>query len=534
MFEIDQGLHQVPDLHEPGAGESVQQVQACASGIHLRYSYGNRNREGFSDQQCALLDEQRLLWNDLVVIHNDYIQAIKNESIEPPLQSELYRLRRIALAAHKENPSENTSKALFSASRNWRKSMTELLKGKPELAATFYRRMSECGKNSGIFWHNKGAVLESFMAAHKKLFVALSYMQKRSNNQMGKIEGNFAFRFQKPVHVARLFDESLPVEIKIDTANPKFARLLLPIDSVSHGQYTVGEFEFTLHRPLPLDAQIKVINVSGRFEGAQWREAVSFLFLTNHPAQTSPKPPGDIGIDFGWRMTSRGLRVATAAIGSDFESLHLPPAWVADMDYVADLDEQLDQDAAVAWSKDGNTDIARWFILEKMESKFEPHSYTLAWLKASAAMRAERKNKRARLERERKDIYWQFASRLVKVTDNIHIEKLNLVPMAKAGSKQGPEQRKQQGWAAISILIDVIKSAAVKAGTKVVPVEAYDTSRMHHLCKHINPISSKAFLTCAGCQLEYDPDENAALNIRSAGNNNNRNRHEETAKLSIC
>lgn len=465
------------------------------SGRFLRFHYGSHFRSGFNAEQRLLIENRNRAWNTLAIATNTHIKRLEHDLVQcsPALASVQTRLCT--------DPSRQNKIA-------WRAVLNEL---RPKINAadpTLNKTIAAIVSSSGIWWQNRDSLYADFV---RVLRTNKNYLNEIRLKQRDDCRGNFNYRFQKPVKMADLISGRLPVQI---TCEGKHAIIRMPVHADGAGQYRFGQWPFTWHRDLPMDCLVRGINVIGRMVGAEWRLSVSILIeepITIRKFESKRRA----GVDVGWRLGPTGLRVATAVIDNEFQDLSLSSKWIEGMDYVFEIDEKLTESGKQAWINMGFTSgFPGWMAAEHA---LKSHDGAGAeWLKNSFNLRRERRNKLARLERERLDIYRKFAAMLAQSCDIIHIEKLDLRRLLDNDSKQSPQRKQQQRYAAVSILHECVDHASQRTGVALQRVDAYETTTEHIACGFINKPTREQMIACKGCGVLYDQDSNAALNIAAS------------------
>jgi len=449
--------------------------------LYFRVNMGSHLRDRLPLQANNLLLARQEVWNRLVGIFNLHI----------------VRVREQIYSAHPQ------AHAILTTSKPGSSQWFEAIKGVRQLIRDadpdLNAKISSVLSSAPIWWQNKDELYADFIRAVRTNKYRLKPLQTRSS--AGGF-GGFNYRFQHAVRMEQLLNGSLPVKI---VQQGRHGTLTMPIHASSHGQYITIEVPFTIHRDIH-DRQIHGVKLICRKEGAQRRTIVSFLTSVPTPAINLANRSIIASIDMGWRITTKGMRVATACLDDGyFEELVLPAAWVLDMDYLSDLDRHL------------TTQAREYALIHKLP---EPSSWGVIkdfnglwgeWGKQTQSMRNEYRNKQAKLVRERHDIYHQFSARLATAADVVLIESLNLKAMQLPTANQGPDQKRQQRMAAVTVLQNALENACRKRGKKLEKVKAYNSSTIHVSCGHKNQSSRTNDIRCAGCGERYDQDRNAAL-----------------------
>lgn len=444
-----------------------------------RYAYGSCERNGFEDRVKTVLNE---LWAARTLCDATYNQWLRSIDVPGSLKALGKKRQRLA---RQGNASKELDQQWYALRRESQGAIDQ-----KALWASINRALSP------LWWQWRNIVFREMRQRLRLPIYNLAPVSIR-NRPQNDSEGSVVYLFPRPVTIDRLLSGKTPVLLD---CNGRHARLTMPV-ARQEKQYQTCSWDFTLHRPLPIDAKVYEVAVSGSLQSGQWRLGVSFLlelpdtekvpvdrvaayyttskhYICGH--ENLVTRAGDIvcagckqsydrdenaalwlrgtddgiGVDVGWRMTRQGLRVATAAIDeSRFESLHLSPAWILQWDYVEDLDAALNESALLVDPALASRRIP-WMDLERGVTPA-----ALTWKEETFSKRQERRAKRLRLERWRLHLYRDFARRLAALGRPVRLEKLNLKNMMRADSRQGPAQKQQQQMAAVSELQRVIEEA---------------------------------------------------------------------------
>lgn len=203
---------------------------------------------------------------------------------------------------------------------------SETFKNDPETLAIAERTKAlqkQAYAESPAFWGTKVAVIKSLEQMHKG---APPQFQRWSGN------GRLAVQLQR---VTKTIKQGLPANelplgrcklVKMLAVPPEafsrkkkffplqYSQVTLRVGTDENGQPITAIFPIRIHKPFPPDAVIKWIYVHMRTYGTQTRWYVSFSLTTTAPVRKPRAAEGHdttVGVDVGWRLTERGLRVAT-------------------------------------------------------------------------------------------------------------------------------------------------------------------------------------------------------------------------------
>ena len=451
------------------------------SRLYFRINMGSHIHSPLPEIASNLLLARQGVWNHLVGVFNQHIGTLREQiSVQHP---------EVHLKLTSCTPQ---SAQWFEAIKDVR---AHIRSADVDLNAKIAKILSE----APIWWQNKDELYADFIRAVRTNKYRLKPLHTRSGNGG---YGGFNYRFQNPVNASQILDGSLPVKIRQEG---RHGELTMPIHASGHGEYVTIQIPFTIHRDLT-NYLIHGLKLICRKEGAQRKTYVSFLTSGPAPCNKVGDRPVIASVDMGWRITGSGMRVATACLDDGyFEELVLPAAWVLDMDYLADLSRHITGVAKEFALVHKLPAPVSWMAIRDFDGHWDQ------WGKQTQSMRNEYNNKQARLIRERLDIYHQFSARLAIAADVILIEDLNLKAMLLPTSDQGPEQKRQQRMAAVTVMQNTLENACRKRGKLFKQVKAYNSSTIHIECGHKNKPSRTNDICCGGCGEHYDQDRNAAL-----------------------
>ena len=472
------------------------------SNMHRRFTYGTPTRDGFDSVCLPVLEKHRQLFNAYVLVHNHYLDSVTD---------------RIGVGYPREGEDINTARKAWHAAARTHRDDPFILAARATL------RASVTGLGSDVFWHNRRALWEQFFKLHLIATRDLIRLAPRPASVTSRIKGFFTFKFKHPVMPETLLVDSMPSEppsrgghvLICCPTGSKHAVVRIPIDQAAAGApYTYHDFAFVMHRPLPQDCKVHSITVSAYPHGATWRLQVSFLLNLPVPAANFDVQAPLASIDVGWRMTPDGLLVATTLIGDKLSRLVLPLAIVADFAYLENIEAELSRTARAAAGP--QLAFSGWRALLRTAHTPASTSELKLWAHTTRPMRHEALNLRARLARERLDLYRHYAAAVTSLSSAVAVEKLNLRKWsASTDQAPPPVHQSQKAMAAVSDLLRCLREACECTQRPFLLVPPQNTTRQHYACGHINSAatSASAAVHCAGCGQTYDPDENAARQI---------------------
>ncbi|ABL01400.1 zinc ribbon domain-containing protein [Pelobacter propionicus] len=428
--------------------------------------------------------------------------------------------------------------------------------------------------NSGLWWGNYNAVLESYKKARIKALkdgAELKYHRfdgsGRFTNQIqggmsvqDLLEGNRNVASLRLVSSGELGDISGKKPPSLDLQSVGSRRdsreygilaitLYTGTDEQSKKFRRTLSFPVILHRPLPEGATLKSLSVHRKRVGTDFVWSVVFTFTTDCPTYDQRSSTGNrCGLNLGWKkQAGGGLRVATIYDGSDARHITLPQAIIDGLDYVnGDLQGRIDSAANEnhAWLLEqwGGDELPE--SLQELRSMLRrskrPHpakfaKAVIAWRnypeylgdardeaeqrrKATKRLTIEMAHKREKLLRRRMDFYRNTAKQLTSVYDVICLDKMDLRRLALLEKGDGtPNEltkiaRKQRQQAAISELRECLSKAAAKNGTQIEQVSTASSATCS-ACKGKMEQVDGIMWRCRECRALVDQDINAAANL---------------------
>ena len=324
-----------------------------------------------------------------------------------------------------------------------------------------------------------------------------------------------------------------------------------------------ANFDLVMHRPIPEGAQINNAKLMRRRVGDKFKYTVNFSVRVPD-AKPAPVRSGAIGVDIGFRYlpdedTIRAAMIGGTAQAFPFEEVALPKAYVDRIDYIETLQSKLDDNAAKLGKaikpllKAGAVlpdDHPRYRFVRSIAvapanvtMSFEKAYKLGAWLKhepdalPSAVVEPvmdwwDRNSRRYRemhhLRKKtlgwRKERYRILAARLVSHGLPIGVEEIDLRQFAEtkdADNKLSNTARGQRFLVSNSELIGAIKNAAEREGIPFLRVSARNTSKTCSACGDVNgALKAELEWSCPSCGVVHDRDQNAAVNIARAAEEN--------------
>jgi hypothetical protein len=322
-------------------------------------------------------------------------------------------------------------------------------------------------------------------------------------------------------------------------------------------------FPLLLDRPLPKDgmvAEIRVVRDRGKHVGT---EAWSVIFVVLEPAPEehlySSTP---VGIDIGWRLRPRGVRVAAVHVDGHDAELVLSYE-MADKDQFgrdrhgivghfqhadglrglldakhneirARLSAYWAEQPPPDWITQATANMALWrstrhlaqlvdrWSHERYDGDETAHAAAAAWVEENAHIHDYANGARRRALAQRTDTYRKWAARIADLRRPIVVEDMDLRSLtARTEDEQELPQpvRRMRHQVAPGMLLQAIQNAARHRGVPVIKVQPANTSRVCPGCggKLVVDDPGDLFRACAACGTIWDQDYAAARNLVARG-----------------
>lgn len=207
-------------------------------------------------------------------------------------------------------------------------------------------KIKEARQQSGCFWSNYNAVLDSFNVARAKALKEGAEL--RFHPFTG--EGRLVNQIQGGMTVEQLLaGEHSQVKLKLTGERQGRKEGILTVtaftgrDTFEKPMRRNVDFPIVFHRPFPSETVIKSVVVNIRKVAGKFRYSVTFTCR----APENGEPASGMaaaGVNLGWKQVHGGLRVATAVYSDRSTPVHLvlPTEWTDKMKHVRDLQGQLD------------------------------------------------------------------------------------------------------------------------------------------------------------------------------------------------
>lgn len=427
--------------------------------------------------------------------------------------------------------------------------------------------IKEARQNSGLWWGNYNAVADSFNTARVRA------MKTNAELKFHRFDGSgrFTMQIQGGVDAPDLFNSKRSDVFIQLMAKEEFAA------SINRGhkqgaiitnnkQRQQGILYFTIytskdenrqlirhylkipvifHRPIPEQAKIKLITLKRKRIATNYEWSVTFTATTTDPSNEKQYNSGlTCAINFGWKNTKEGMRVATIQ-GNDNNIYHinLPERTIERLNHTKELQSRIDimTNENFEWfftvSKDLDMPDTLKEAFNKLKRAKKPHPdlfarFVIEWRKQFRDINPEllkhaetrRKNcKRVELEmknlkdktlKDRLNFYKIEAKKIAERYSIIILEKMKISELAKLEKEDGSptelsdKARSQRQSAAVSTLREWIILMAEKHSSKVEILTTKSTT-ICHKCGSAVERQASVICKCDKCGASWDQDENA-------------------------
>lgn len=539
----------------------------------IAWAYGMFRPTDWGPDCDAEMQRMNALWNKLVEIDRaisaSYREMIAG-ALDPAIAAErnalLARLDELKAernkrhaAARKKVPTPDLDAEIETARAQYRESKERYAAAKAAarvktaaaaraLEQSRQAQVKLARQESGCYWGNYNAVINSFDGARQKILKAGGELHFRKFDGTGRIVN----QIQGGITVDALFaGTNSQVQLRPATAAEWPKRRLRPQAHIlTANVFTTARkprhvsWPLILDRPFPQDAIIKEVHIVRRKD--EW--TVSFSLAARMPA---PIPAGAAcGMDIGWRRLNDGIRVATLINDrGERDFVVLPEAIVSGFRYLDELASRRDTRLngliamlrALPWAEAppalGDTAkamlgaprlsaraLARLEALWAGASEWRRDAYEMLHEQLTNPYDSDRRDwkestgLRQRLLRARRDHYRIEAKRIAGRYGLIGGEKLSISSMSAVENNPTPEpSRWYRKVAAPAEFIGALKWAVKKAGGRYYEHEGPSTWICHE-CGVVQAPRDPAALvaTCPACNAVWDQDVNAAANLLAA------------------
>lgn len=456
--------------------------------------------------------------------------------------------------------------------RKWRKHFWEALSQWRKVNKDYLTMVGSCRKedakrirqDSGLYWGNYLRVQDDFDRAllqsrktnnqlrpsdpSRESGVLTVQIQRTASGLGATIEEIFAGK----VNHFRIGTVNLNQATRGDRRRASRTFLDMRVDAMGHRLIV----PLVLHRLPPPGSRIKRAQLVWRKDGGQIRWKLCMTVSMDKPVPEPHVSTTAVGVDLGWRLQAdRGLLVATLVSGPEEHPrrLILPSYWMSGMDQVERLRSHLDsltQEVAALVHQRGELHPMWWYFQEwrpglgvaviktrelhdlirrlYLDAKAEGALIDLPeeiafWYARYRHLNLWRENLWAKLLRQRKELYRQWAREIATEHSVIVLEKFNLADVARSRKGKRPTAtedalplavRAQRQRACVHLLRKEIVHQAAKRNSKVVEASGPSTRTCSVCGAKVEPPSpSDRVWKCDACGALWDQDINAARNL---------------------
>ncbi len=593
--------------------------------MYRAYEYGCLAPTVGEDVLVAEIERRNALWNELVEIDREDRRNYRTETALPEdllmedlkahnkgLCDEIRARRKSVKAAKLAKRLPRSAKAdvagLIAEVKDIKakmKALTPVLKEKREAVKAQHKReiealnkkrmaaVSRVAHASGLWWGNREEVVNSYVAAR-----SLTLKQRKElqiHESAG--EGKCGVRFQYGLPVSEVFGNDTRLQIdpvaKDAWTHPVRAerrrlcrtKIRLRVRS-ENGKPLWVELPMVMHRSLPENGRIQTACVlreavkgtkyQYRKDGSEYdfKYGYKVVLVVDEPSQAprNARNNGIVGVDLGWRLTQKGLRVAYwygegenavqfprvirkyVRLDADMRSgeLFIPSAMLAQFAKCKDLESIRDkhfndakatlqtwmkaQPTVPDWLRKATEGLPYWpsrnrllrVVHEWDKNRFpgdhEIVAYLKEWQTRQNHLNNWRLNLDSQLRRRRREVYRLFALSIARTYYEVVLEQLDLTEMqVKPPAEDGPRMvlpaDHQRTIAAVSTLRNAIFTTCLRDGVALRFVEAPFTTQECSFCGHTEKFDAANHIhrTCPECDSLWDQDWNAAKNLVARG-----------------
>jgi Putative transposase DNA-binding domain len=419
------------------------------------------------------------------------------------------------------------------------------------------RRIAEAQTSTGLYYANRDEIRHTYELARAQAMRQGRHLRPQSWDETGRIKVQFQ-RGGLPVPKAFLKNGRLQIDPVADAAwgSPRSlrrrltqTRIRIRVNANEDRSPVWISVPAVLHRPLPADGMIRAVSFIRERVGLSWRYRVLFTVLETSPNTSSLD--NAVGVDLGWRLTSKGLRVAywTDEDGQMGE-LVLPTTDLCEFKRIGSLQATIiaalkkTQALVSAFiARHPMPDDLRHSAEEALRSlsprafiglfeewkrhRFAGDRYVFTklrnWYKQHVHLWTWQANLRDQLLRRRRELYRRFAANLSARYGKIFVNDFQLRNVTVRLIASDPVviqgQRQHRFIAGISVLCQILQSACEKRGAFFKRVKFKGATKSCHVCGAIDDWNPRTSLThtCSKCGQSWDQDYNAAMHALKHG-----------------
>jgi hypothetical protein len=169
---------------------------------------------------------------------------------------------------------------------------------------------------STLYWANKEEIINNYELARKRAMRVNTELKFHRFTGEGKV----TVRFQKGLPIPEVFGTNTCLQIDpvpdeawqhpTRAVRRKMSRtnIRLRVKSDEYRKPVWIELPMVMHRPIPLESEIRSASIVRERVGRSWRYKVVITATLGEGIKAHGK--GAVGIDLGWRMVNDGMRVA--------------------------------------------------------------------------------------------------------------------------------------------------------------------------------------------------------------------------------
>jgi hypothetical protein len=544
------------------------------------YKYGIKPPADFGDDCLDELRRMNTFWNKLVELDRERETAFRNlcrswspeyatamdriDALKPPID-DLYEEIRATRIKNRSKELTEEIKARKDELLGERKALWETCKAiqkklpkdmQLHLVEKYKADCKLARQQSGLYWGNYNAVIESFETAKSRTIKEGGRLHFKPFDGTGR----FVNQIQGGMTVVDLF-MGAKSQAKCSASVLRQSRGGTPHHAFMFTAFTGHDAEgkrfrreltvdLAYHRPIPADGSIKSIEVVRDI--IDGREKWYACFTVSLPDVEVDHPNRNIaGVNLGWRQIASALRIAVIVDDKNQKREYFLPAPVvhkfhhaetiqaqadeAENEMLAWLREiyQAATQAPQAWketaqgilrnrpARDSYAKLlTEWESVSDLIEGFEEYK---AWYKANQKLHRHYTGTRRRAIAWRDDIYRNIAKEIAENYAVIAITDMPLSQMSRTKGNDGlgidnalPEAaRRNRVIAGVYTLKEWIDKQATKTGAVVEKI----TDKVTMTCNKCGTIAEKRvgsaqYFTCKGCESEVEVDVNAAINCR--------------------
>ena len=566
----------------------------------MAYQYGCHKIDTIPPEAETQLKLANRFWNKLVEIENQYQEQKRQLWLKYPEIEEGERIIHDCLAeieairkfAADRNQKEGVKKKLDPADKDKKAALLARIKEERARVKAAKERAYQDGADEylknlglwckeavksarqaiaeeGLYWGTYNAVAAHFDVARQKA------AKEGAKLHFYRFDGSGTWTVQiqqengeEPLTIGKLFSGAHkwqnmlrvgPVDFSDWDRLPRHERrrrarttISIRIGSTAGREPVWLTLPMTMHRPLPADAEIKMVQVTRRRIASHYDYSVSFTVRLSENLAV-PVNGQVAAIDLGWRVIGDELRVA-AWKGSDGRSgeLRLPASLVGEFDRVERIRSIRDRDFNAArqmlvdwlarnaaanaipdWLRDATAHLAQWrspgrlaaLAVQWRDRRFDGDETAFAaledWRRHDKHHWEFEANLRDQLVMRRREMYRVFAAAMARMYGAVVVEDMDLRQMTRR-PEPGEENtlhdaaRRHRVIAAPGILRECVKLAVLSAGGRYHEAPAGMTTRIHARCGEDNRTTDfvmEVAVVCPVCGVRYDQDFNACDNL---------------------